>query len=241
MEAQFRTDDLKTGGRRNLLRTCGYGIPDLDMAIQCMNNSVNLIMQCEIQPFEKTSNGPKMKEMHLHRLPWPSEVLQSLGDVEVEMRVTLSYFVEPGPGEKGWQDRYRYPSCGLRFDVINADEGVEDFKKRINVMMRGEDRKDKGEGSSGSYRWYLGSDNRDVGSIHSDFIITNAVDLCNANYIGVFPVIGWWRERSYLGKCNSKIRYSLVVSLSTPCADIDLYTPIITQVQNAVLTDIPAL
>ena len=113
------------------------------------------------------------------------------------------------------------------------------FKKRINVMMRGDDRKDKGEGSSGSSRWYLGSDNRDVGSIHSDFIRANAVDLCNANYIGVFPVIGWWKERSHLGKCNSKMRYSLVVSLSTPSTGIDLYTPIITQVQNVVLTDIP--
>ena len=239
MEAQFRTDDLKTSGRRSLLRTCGYGVPDLNKAIQCMNNSVNLVMQCEIQPFEKASSGPKMKEMHLHRLPWPSEVLQSLGEVEVEMRVTLSYFIEPGPGEKGWQDRYRYPSCGLRFDVINTDESVEDFKKRINVMMRGDDKKDKGEGTSGSSRWYLGSDNRDVGSIHSDFIKANAVDLCNANYIGVYPVIGWWREQSYLGKCNSKMRYSLVVSLSTPSTEVDLYTPIITQIRNAVQVDIP--
>ena len=76
-----------------------------------------------------------MKEMHLHQIPWPSEVLQSLGTVEVEMRVTLSYFVEPGPGEKGWKDRYRYPSCGLRFDVINSNETIEDFKKRVNVKM----------------------------------------------------------------------------------------------------------
>ena len=239
MEAQFNVDDRKTSGRKNLLRTCGYGIPDLNKAIQCMNNSVNLVIQGEIQPFEKVSSGPKMKEMHLHKLPWPSDVLRSLGEVEVEMRVTLSYFIEPGPGEKGWQDRYRYPSCGLRFDVINTDEGVEDFKKRINVMMRGEDRKDKGEGSSGSSRWYLGSDNRDVGSIHSDFIRANAVDLCNANYIGVYPVIGWWRERSHLGKCNSQMRYSLVVSLSTPNTNIDLYTPIITQVRNVVQIDIP--
>ena len=239
MEAQFKNDDLKTGGRKNLLRTCGYGIPDLSKAIQCMNNSVNLVIQGEIQPFEKTSSGPKMKEMHLHKLPWPSDVLRSLGEVEVEMRVTLSYFIEPGPGEKGWQDRYRYPSCGLRFDVINTDEGTEDFKKRINVMMRGEDRKDKGEGTSGSSRWYLGSDNRDVGSIHSDFIRANAVDLCNANYIGVYPVIGWWRERSHLGKCNSQMRYSLVVSLSTPSTNIDLYTPIISQIRNVVQVDIP--
>jgi len=239
MHKQFCTDELKTKGRRNLLRSCGYGIPHLDKAIQCMNNSVNMIIQGELQPFEKNGSRPQMKEMHLHKIPWPAEVLQALGSIDVELRVTLSYFIEPGPGEKGWRDRYRYPSCGLRFDVMNTDETIEDFKKRIDIKMRGEDIKDKGDGSSGSTRWYLGSDNRDVGSIHSDFIKDSAVNLCNANYIAVYPVIGWWRERSYLGKCDSKIRYSLVVSLSTPKQDVDLYTPIITQIPNTVQVGIP--
>ena len=48
-------------------------------------------------------------------------------------------------------------------------------------------------------------------------------------------------QETYLGKI--KMIYidppSLVVSLSTPSTGIDLYTPIITQVQNVVLTDIP--
>ena len=69
--------------------------------------------------------------------------------------------------------------------------------------MRGDDPKDKGDGSSGSSRWFLGAENRDVGSIHSDFIKTSAVNLCNTNAIAVYPVIGWWRERSYLGNFNS--------------------------------------
>lgn len=238
MQRRFRTNDLKTQGRRNLLRSCGYGIPNLEKAIKCMNNSVNMIVQGELQPYEK-SDRPQMKEMQLHKIPWPAEVLQALGDVEVELRVTLSYFIEPGPGEKGWRDRYRYPSCGLRFDVMNTDESIEDFKKRINIRMRGDDKKDKGDGSSGSARWYLGSDNRDVGSIHSDFIKDSAVNLCNANIVAVYPVIGWWRERSYLGKCDSKIRYSLVISLSTPKQDVDLYTPIIEQIPSIIQTEIP--
>lgn len=176
--------------------------------------------------------------MHLHQIPWPTELLRSLGEAEVEMQVTLSYFIEPGPGEKGWNNRYRYPSCGLRFDVINTDESVEDFKKRINVKMR-EDSDDHGGGTSGSNRWYLGSENRDVGSVHSDFIKTSAVELCNANYLAVYPVVGWWRERSYLGKCNETVRYSLVVSISTPNAEIDLYTPIATQIPGLIETEIP--
>ena len=226
MKEQFCIDDAKKTGRRSLLRACGYGIPNINRAIQCLDNSVNLIVQGNIQPYEQRGGHKGMKEMHMHKIPWPTEVLQSLGETEVEMRVTLSYFIEPGPGEKGWNNRYRYPSCGLRFDVINTNESEDDFKKRINVKMR-EDKNDRGEGTSGSDRWYLGSENRDVGSIHSDFIKTSAVELCNANYVAVYPVVGWWRERSHLGKCNDSVRYSLVVSLSTPNIEIDLYTPIV--------------
>lgn len=226
MRAMFCREDTKTKGRNNLLRTCGYGIPDLQRAIQCMDNSVNMIIQGELQPYA----GKGMNEMHVHEIPWPKDVLRELGDADAELRVTLSYFVEPGPGEVGWKDRYRYPSHCLRFDVINKDQTVEDFKKRINVKMRGDNKKDKGDGTSGVERWYLGPDNRDVGSIHSDYMQCSAVDLCNVNYVAVFPVVGWWRERDYLGKSNRKARYSLVVSISTPRTDVDLYTPIITQV-----------
>lgn len=230
MKEQFCIEDTKTKGRRRLLRTCGYGIPDLQKAIQCMNNSVNLVIQSEMQPYEKNS----MNEMHLHRLPWPKEQLRSLGEVTVTLKVTLSYFIEPGPGEIGWKDKYRYPSCGLRFDVINANETPEDFKKRVNVKMRGEDKKDTGEGTSGSERWYLGSDNRDVGSIHSDFCELSAVDLCDCNFIAIYPVVGWWRERAYLGRYDNKIRYSVIISLSTPKIDVDLYTPIVTEIKSTV-------
>lgn len=228
MKKQFLVDSKKTSGKRELLRTCGYGVPNLEQAIQCRNNSVNLVVESELQPF--TKNG--MNEMQIHNIPWSKEVLLGLGETPVEMRVTLSYFIEPGPGEIGWKDKYRYPSCNLRFDVINQNESKSDFEKRINVKMR-EDKSDSGEGSSGSEHWYLGTDNRDVGSIHSDFRVQSAVDLCEANYIAVYPVIGWWRERKHLKCYNKKIRYSLIVTLSTPEVKVDLYTPIITQIKVA--------
>lgn len=236
MKERFNTDNKKSTGKRRLLRTCGYGIPSLEKAMWCKNNSVNMIIEGELQPFQKSGNTYSMKEMNLHEFPWPSEVLETLGDAKVRLRITLSYFIEPGPGEIGWKDKYRYPSCGLRFDLINNDENLDDFKKRVNIKMRGEDIKDSGEGTSGSNRWYLGPDNRDVGSIHSDFIDSSAVELCNAKYVAVYPVIGWWRERSYLGKYNNKIRYSLVVSLDTPNVKTDLYTPIVTKIAATIST-----
>lgn len=234
MKAQFCSENTKTKGRRNLLRCCGYGIPNIQKAIQCRSNSVNMVIQGELQPFEKTDQRVKMKDMHLHTLPWPKEILQALGEVPVTLKLTLSYFIEPGPGEIGWKDKYRYPSCGLRFDVINSNETEEDFKKRINTKMRGDDKKDSGDGTSGSDRWYLGSNNRDVGSIHSDFCELNAAELADCNLISVYPVVGWWRERSYLKRYDKSIRYALVVSLSTPRIDVDLYTPIVTQIVPAI-------
>lgn len=234
MKRQFCSENTKKRGRRRLLRCCGYGIPKLKRAIQCMDNSVNVIIQGKMQPYNK--NG--MNEMHIHTLPWPTDVLKELGYEYVTLKVTLSYFIEPGPGEIGWKDKYRYPSCGLRFDVINSNEDIEDFKKRFNVKMRGDNKKDKGEGSSGSDRWYLGSENRDVGSIHSDYCKLMAAELCECKNIAVYPVIGWWRERNYIGKYDSKIRYSLVVSLSTPRTDVNFYTPIMTEIGNVVATEI---
>ncbi|WOO35116.1 S8 family peptidase [Anaerocolumna sp. AGMB13020] len=236
MKHQFCIEDTKTKGRHRLLRTCGYGIPNLYRAIQCIENSVNMVAQGELQPYGKKS----MKDMHIHTLPWPKELLRELGDVPVKVKVTLSYYIEPGPGEVGWKDKYRYSSCGLRFDMINSDESLDDFKKRINIKMRGEDKTDNGDGTSGSDRWFLGSKNRDVGSIHSDFCELSAVELCECNRIAIYPVVGWWRERDYLGKYDSTIRYSMVITISTPKVDVDFYTPIITEIGNVVEIDIPS-
>lgn len=230
MKKQFCTDNKKTSGIRNLLRACGYGIPNLHKAIICLKNSVNMIIESELQPFTNKS----MNEMHIHKIPWPHDVLLAMGNTPVTLRVTLSYYIEPGPGEIGWKNKYRYQSCGLRFDVKNTNENQHDFEKRINAQMC-DNEDDIVETKSGNSRWYLGPKNRNVGSIHSDMMIDmNAIDLCDCDSIAVYPVVGWWRERSNLGKTENKQRYSLIVSLSTPSSKIDLYTEIQTKINNIV-------
>ena len=147
---------------RNLLRICGYGVPSLDRAIWSAENSVNLIIEDELQPFIKNgSSSPTSNEMHIHELPWPSDLLLELGDVNVRMKVTLSYYIEPGLGEIGWKDKYRYPSCALLFDVNNPTEDKENFLKRINKAMR-EDEDDKGDVKNDSERWVVGIDRKSV-------------------------------------------------------------------------------
>ena len=59
-------------------------------------------------------------------------------NIPVRLRITLSYFIEPGAGEIGWKDKYRYQSYGLRFDVNNVGENENEFRKRINKAAREE-------------------------------------------------------------------------------------------------------
>ena len=222
----------------NLLRIVGYGVPNIGRALYCAANSLTLISEAEIQPFIKErGNQPKTSEMHLYRLPWPTEVLQELGEVQVKMRITLSYFIEPGPGEIGWKDRYRYPSHGLRFKINSPTESEDEFIRRINAAVR-DDEHGRPDTNSPSEHWVIGSDNRNRGSIHSDIWEGTAVELAYSNLIAVFPSIGWWRERSHLGKVNNSTRYSLIVSIETQEQDIDIYTPVAIQVEHQIPIEI---
>lgn len=221
----------------NILRIAGYGVPNIEKALYCAKNSLTLIAEAEIQPFIKEKGKqPKTNEMHLYRLPWPSQILQELGEVEVKMRVTLSYFIEPGPGEIGWKDRYRYPSHGLRFKINSPTESEDEFIRRINMAVRN-DEHGRPDTESPSNHWIIGQ-NRNKGSIHSDIWEGTAADLSSSNLIAVFPSIGWWRERPHLGKVNNRTRYSLVVSIETQEQDIDIYTPVATQIEQQIPIEI---
>ncbi|MFT4547956.1 MAG: hypothetical protein ACI9UA_003011 [Pseudoalteromonas tetraodonis] len=216
------------GGYYQLAKICGYGVPNLDSAISCAANSLSLICQAELQPFDKHATQSRYisKDMHVYRLPWPVEVLRELGELPIKMRVTLSYFVEPSPGEVGWKDRYRYASHGLRFELNGAGEDEESFVQRINRKARDDDEHPGTEGASD--HWMLG-ESRNVGSIHSDVWSGTAAQLANTNLIVVHPSVGWWRERPHLGKFDKQARYSLIVSFSLPGKEIDIYTPVAVQ------------
>lgn len=228
MKSQF-LHGTSRNSYRSLVRVCGYGVPKLDRALFCAANSLTLISQAVLQPYDKNSDGRLItREMHLYALPWPRLELSQLHDTIVQMRITLSYFIEPGPGEIGWQDRYRYPSYALRFSVKGPAETPVEFERRINLKAREEG---SHPGTSGpSDKWIIGENTRDVGSIHSDIWEGSAADLAESNIIAVYPTVGWWRERAYLGKWNKNCRYSLIVSIHTPVESVDIYTPVAIQI-----------
>ncbi len=235
--SQFNIDMSSKNSITELLRICGYGVPSLERALYSASNILTLIAEEEIQPFIKIGNKYKTKDMHFHELPWPKEVLQDLPpETEVEMRVTLSYFIEPGPGDIGRKDKYRYASHMLRFEINSPGETGDQLIRRINKAAR-TTTNGKPDTKSAASHWVIGQA-RDKGSIHSDIWRGSAADLADSNKIVVYPGIGWWRERKNLGKYNKETRYSLIVSITTPSTEVDIYTPVLAQVEVPVAIEI---
>lgn len=236
MKQQFLSNPANPskGDVARLVRHCGFGQPDLSSALWSVENSLTLICEDSLQPFMREgTKAPKLRDMKLHRLPWPLEELEALGETEVEMRVTLSYFIEPNPSSRGIKSRYRYESHGLRFEVKRPHESDDEFRHRINLAAR-----DAEEGSSTSSgddpNWMLGTRNRHRGSLHSDIWRGQAADLASRGMLAIFPVSGWWKTRPKLERYDQHADYSLLVSIRAPEVDVELYTAIENQVKVVV-------
>lgn len=216
-----------------LVRSCGFGVPDLSRALWSFNNSLTMVCESDLFPFMREGkNAPKLRDMNLHRLPWPLAELEALGETQVEMRVTLSYFIEPNPSARGVTSRYRYESHGLRFDVKRPQESEYEFRARINAAARDEEEHTHVGGDDSS--WLIGKQNRHKGSLHCDIWQGSAADLASRGMIAVYPSLGWWKTRPALERYNRSARYALVVSIRAPEVDIDLYTAVANQVGVAV-------
>jgi len=175
--------------------------------------------------------------MHLHDLPWPREALLELGDSNVRLRVTLSYFIEPNASSRGWRGRYVYPSHLLRFDIRRPGESSSEFRLRLNKLAETEEGGIQ-RGSAQEPNWLIGPKARHVGSLHADFWEGPAADLADSGVLGVYPVGGWWKNNNRRDRTDLHVRYALLVSLTTSETSIDLYTPIANQIGILVETSI---
>jgi len=227
-----------TGSKRDrqmLLRRYGWGVPSEENVLRSSRQAVTLVTQDEFVPFD----GPeyRMRRFRLHTLPWPADILRDLGAADVAMRVTLSYFVEPSASRRGWRQKYSYASHGLRFELQSPLENIQQFVSRVNREAI-DDEDEVRRPSSGADRWLVGTDQRNLGSLHQDIWEGSGQELAECNSIAVYPVGGWWKRNSRKDRLDLPVRYSLVVSLKTQEEGVDLYTPIATQLQIPIETEI---
>lgn len=214
--------------RYEMVRRFGYGVPSLERALASASNHVALFAQTEMQPFA-SGGGRRFNKCHYYTLPVPAGMIERLNNEPVELKVTLSYFIEPNPGLSANVDPQRYQSHGLRFDHQRRRETVARFKQRVNAAER-EDPRRRPPGEGADPNWMLGEDSISAGSLHCDVWRGPAIDLLDRDTLCVKPVNGWWRNRASLDICNRKSRYALIVTLRALNPDLDIYTAIRTSI-----------
>ncbi|WP_257159720.1 S8 family peptidase [Corynebacterium cystitidis] len=224
----------KKNERQVLLREFGWGTPAEDAVLNSFQNAVTLVTQDSFEPF--TGDDHAMRQFRLHPLPWPTDVLESLGDSEVRLRVTLSYFIEPSASRRGWRDKYTYASHGLRFDLQGRLESEQDF---ISRMGQNADKPKGDSKGSDSDRWLVGQNARSRGSLHQDEWVGSGAELAHCQNLAVWPTSGWWKKNKRKDRRDLPVRYALILSLKTEEQNVDLYTPIVAELNIPVATEIP--
>ena len=219
--------------RQLLLREFGWGVPSEEAVLNSGLSAVTLVTQDSFVPF--VGDEYAMRQFRLHPLPWPTDVLQSLGESQVRLRVTLSYFIEPSASRRGWRNKYAYASHGLRFDLQGRLENQAEFVRRVNREAQNEE---GGSRTEESGRWFLGERGRHLGSLHQDEWAGAGVELAHCNNVAVYPVGGWWKDNGRKDRRDLPVRYALILSLQTKEQGVDLYTPIATQLRIPVTAEI---
>jgi len=219
------TDAMKRIAKNNkdLLRTVGYGVPNILKAKYSANNSLTLIAEREIQPYKKVKSEGKYNDYHLFELPWPKDALEQLDEKEAKLIVILSYYIEPNPGTRRLATHYAYHSHQLDFEVINRFETLDEFKLRISKPD--DETKDNRNKRTG-VKWAIGKDSNLKGSIRKDFIIGTCREFSERNTLAIIPKNGWYKNLKRQKKHNEVVRYSLIISIETEETEIDLYTPV---------------
>ena len=242
MESHF--NDAVSGGmgrleaRRLLLGRFGWGIPNEERLFYSARNALTLIAEDTIIPYAEGASAPKLKEMKYFKLPWPSSVLRGLQSTEVEMRVTLSYFVDPDPHAVSRDRIENYPSHRLRFDLRRYGESHATTQRRANELAEGGDASSSAVDSG----WILGFGARQRGTLHNDIWRGPAYQLVDRDGISVAPVRGWWGDTATFDKMDVPVRFSLIVSIRTPEEKAgDLWTEVSSKVPTRIRIESPAV
>lgn len=203
-----------------MLGLYGWGVPDEQFARRSGSDLLTFVIQDEMLPFRLEGTAARMGDIAYYELPWPETVLSDLGSTNVELRVTLSYFVEPDMRAVSAGNVGRYASHRFGFDLKGADDDHVDAVRRQNRAL--DTIRSYPPSKRTEAEWALGSVLRERGSIHHDRWSGPAENLARQNGIKIFPRGGWWADQKgvYL---ETPARYSLVMSIHAPAARQDIY------------------
>lgn len=196
----------------NLIRSLGYGIPNLSRATTNTKDRITFI----------TNGSIAAKQAHVYKISIPKEVKRPGFDYDVLVEVTLSYYANPRRTRKGTRS---YLSTWLDWDSAKLGETQDMFKDRIIKEMDADVKPTADAG--GGINWKIKNkiDNgvdgvrKQDGTLQKDWAILKSNQLPDEFCIAVVGHKGWET------KISSEVPYALTISFEVLNAEneIELY------------------
>lgn len=196
----------------NLIRSLGYGIPDLHRATTNSKDRITFI----------TNGAIAAKQAHVYKINIPKEVKRPGYDYDVLIEVTVSYFANPRRTRKGTRS---YLSTWLDWESAKLGETQKMFKDRVLKEMNSEERPavDGGDGINWKIRNRVDKGVEGVrkqdGTLQKDWTILKSYQLPDEFCLAVVGHKGWET------KISSEVPYALTISFEvlTTENEIELY------------------
>ncbi len=198
--------------RPQIVRSIGYGVPDLARASQNSTDRVTLISSDE---FEIAA-----KEGLIFGVPIPEELRNPGDDLEVRIDVTLSYVAEPRRTRRG---RRGYLGVWLDWKSSKRGEDFESFRSRAL-----KDSDDASEQGGSNVRWTLGNKSerdgltdgvsRRNGTVQKDWTYLRSYDLPDTFGIVVRGHEGWDRRNP-----EARARFCLAITFQVIGTELPVY------------------
>ncbi|WP_013320642.1 S8 family peptidase [Gloeothece verrucosa] len=198
-----------------VIRSFGYGIPNLERASRNSPNRVTL--------YTKGERRIEARQAHIYQVKLPKKLISPGEEFEILLEVTLSYKAQP---RRTRRNRRRYLSTWLDWECSKKGEDPQQFLKRVLDKYEAPENTEKGQGI---FKWMLGRQknygivkdvSRGSGTIQKDWTIVNSYELTEAFCIAVVGHEGWNNDP------DAYAPYSLVVSFEALKAEIEIYTEI---------------
>lgn len=212
-------DSLAAAQRPNVMRSIGYGLPDLSRATENANNRVTLIT-------DKTYEI-RAGEGFVFGIPIPPAIRAPGESFRVRIDITLSYAAKP---RRTRRSRRGYLAVWLDWKASKKQESFDTFRPRALKDVDGGDGTD-----DGNFRWVIGNKKerdgttdgvaRRCGTVQKDWVITSSYDLPDVFGIVVRGHPGWDRRDP-----NAAAKFALAVSFEIIGSDI----PIFQEIQAAI-------
>ena len=194
------------------IRLMGYGIPNLERALNNSPSRITLITRGE--------RTIKARQAHVYQVKLPEELRTPGEAFDIRVEVTLSYKAQP---RRTRRNRRKYLSTWLDWECSGKGEEPERFLARILKQYDAPEDSEKGEGI---FKWTLGKQNnhgiikdvsRSAGTLQKDWTTVKSFELTEAFCIAVVGHEGWNNDP------NAEVPYSLVVSFEAVGVNIPIY------------------